>query len=516
MTIDRWRMRIAFIVFVVSCLIVLLAGLRPETARSYPLPCASPFGFSSNGLCFSNDGSLNAQLDTPDIMQFAFFSDPYYRAADGSIIINVGNLPTPAPLPMFGGSSPIVVATLPGFVTVSCPTCVTSTPTPAPTDQPLPVFGVGAGPLTIATPAGFVTYDCPTCVTAVLAGLNIAISGSATSPIVSCPACITSMPTPAPTDRPYTFSAAVPLVLATIGDSVAYSCPSCVTSTPTPAPTDQPLPLFAATSPLTVATPAGFVTYACPTCGASTLLSITATLPIVVSAGPTPVVSCPTCITATPTPAPTGVSSIVAGSNIVVTGGAPTPSVAVTDAPVFVGPVTAARLIISTFSITVLGATTNIIPASATQPINISNAANSKNNLRVNDVGDLEVAPLINSLQTLARVPPYYTNAGASFGASFHGVAGMLSTTFSGNCGPSALCVLAGGGGVLFTNAAVFSSTSSYSCTVGANPSAGAGASVVGYNPTTAAAITLYAFNSSTGTIASGTAIGIAYNCVGT
>lgn len=65
--------------------------------------------------------------------------------------------------------------------------------------------------------------------------------------------------------------------------------------------------------------------------------------------------------------------------------------------------------------------------------------------------GDLQVAPLINSINQLSRVAPFYTASGAAVASTFHGVIG------------SAAGVLAGGNvTVTLTNSAVFSSASSY------------------------------------------------------
>lgn len=104
---------------------------------------------------------------------------------------------------------------------------------------------------------------------------------------------------------------------------------------------------------------------------------------------------------------------------------------------------------IGAFNLAVDASASNVIPASASKPFNVSNAANTVNNFQVVDAGGSVTDNAGSTI--LGYIPPFYTAAGATSNGHMHGVVGQC--TFAA----STVCVVA------LSGAAQFSSTT-YAC----------------------------------------------------
>lgn len=104
-------------------------------------------------------------------------------------------------------------------------------------------------------------------------------------------------------------------------------------------------------------------------------------------------------------------------------------------------------LTVDAMEIMVAAGGTNFIPASAGQPFQFTNAANTQNNFKILDAGGVQATTSGSS--TLSYLPPVYTAAGAAVASTAHIVTG----TFTGTGGSVT---------VTFSGAAAFSSNTSY------------------------------------------------------
>lgn len=148
-------------------------------------------------------------------------------------------------------------------------------------------------------------------------------------------------------------------------------------------------------------------------------------------------------------------------------------------------------LLVKGAEIMVAAGTTNVIPASAGQPFNVSNAANTENNLQVNNNGGVQATTTGSS--TLGFLSPVYTAAGASTVGTLHGV--LTTCAFAGTTS----CT------VTLTGAAVFSSITSYTCAMD-NP-----------NSTTPSFVSISNASGSSFvlTVAAGSSATVAVSCIG-
>jgi hypothetical protein len=166
--------------------------------------------------------------------------------------------------------------------------------------------------------------------------------------------------------------------------------------------------------------------------------------------------------------------------------------------------------------IQVAGASTNIIPAAAGKPFAVSNAANTQTGLQLSDTGDLQVAPLINSVQILSRVAPAYTPAGGQVAATQHMVQGTVTITVGATAlAPNTVCTVSAL--INLTNAGVFASTTSYSvfCTDTATGTASP-ATIVYVGAQISGGFTIFVYNPNATPIATGKTIVIAFCAIGT
>lgn len=136
---------------------------------------------------------------------------------------------------------------------------------------------------------------------------------------------------------------------------------------------------------------------------------------------------------------------------------------------------------------------TNIVPESSSQPFQFANAANTNNNVRFPDANGVmtEASPGA----TLTYVPPTYTAAGAAVASTLHGVFGTDSITTPCTTPIPTLC------GVFtetLSGAAVFASSTSYSC------------SAINTSPTANGVVVIFPSN------VSGSSVSFAYYATGT
>ena len=123
-------------------------------------------------------------------------------------------------------------------------------------------------------------------------------------------------------------------------------------------------------------------------------------------------------------------------------------------------------------------------------------------------------APTINSTNTLGCMPPVYTNAGASLGNTTHIVTGSnINYTVSGTCLDKTWCTASAGSSVSFTNAAVFTDGTTYSCSASWQAALNDIVLVRANNGTTA---NVQVMNQSGSSITNGTNLPYNYSCIGT
>ncbi len=148
---------------------------------------------------------------------------------------------------------------------------------------------------------------------------------------------------------------------------------------------------------------------------------------------------------------------------------------------------------------------TQIKPSSSGGNILFLNFAAGQNNLRIYDNGNVTALAILQGAGVKSEsdgthysfVGPTYTVAGAAVASTQHSVNGTCAFSSSVSCTPT-----------VFSNAAVFASATSYSCTAsgGAGTFAQTGMLSVGSQSTTGIIITAAVLNSQT----------VAYSCTGT